>query len=89
MSNPERSAVDLLSLKGKVAIITGACGWLGSSMSRALAEAGALLGHATSCKGRQIALSRCVLHPPVNQGRNPRPHRNADGQTLFHQSASA
>ena len=41
MSGSERTVTDLLSLKDKVAIITGACGWLGSSMSRALAEAGA------------------------------------------------
>lgn len=41
MQREERSVLDLLSLKGKVAIVTGACGWLGSAMSRALAEAGA------------------------------------------------
>ncbi len=37
----ERDVRDLLSLKGQVAIITGAAGWLGAAMSRALAEAGA------------------------------------------------
>ena len=37
----ESNVMDLLSLEGKVAIVTGACGWLGSAMSRALAEAGA------------------------------------------------
>jgi len=37
----ERNVNDLLRLDGKVAIVTGACGWLGSTMSRALAEAGA------------------------------------------------
>jgi len=41
MSQTERNVMDLLSLKGKVAVITGASGWLGSAMSRALAEAGA------------------------------------------------
>ncbi|MCH8294114.1 SDR family NAD(P)-dependent oxidoreductase, partial [Candidatus Poribacteria bacterium] len=41
MNTAERNVMDLFSLKGKVAIVTGACGWLGSAMSRALAETGA------------------------------------------------
>ena len=43
MSPTERSVVDLMSLRGRVAIVTGACGWLGSAMSRALAEVGATM----------------------------------------------
>ncbi len=43
MANNERSVQDLFNLQGKVAILTGASGWLGSAMSRALAEAGAKL----------------------------------------------
>lgn len=39
----ERTIHDLFNLQGKVAILTGASGWLGSAMSRALAEAGATL----------------------------------------------
>jgi NAD(P)-dependent dehydrogenase (short-subunit alcohol dehydrogenase family) len=43
MSAPEPTLQNLLDLRGKVAIVTGASGWLGSAMSRALAEAGATL----------------------------------------------
>ncbi len=54
MSADERSVLDLFSLKNKVAVVTGACGWLGSAMSRALAEAGAQVV-ATSRDGGQAA----------------------------------
>lgn len=37
----ERSVTDLMSLRGKVALITGATGHLGGAMAAALAEAGA------------------------------------------------
>lgn len=43
MSEAERSIQQLFDLSGKVAIVTGASGWLGSAMSRALAEAGATM----------------------------------------------
>lgn len=39
----ERTIRELFNLQGKVVILTGAAGWLGSAMSRALAEAGATL----------------------------------------------
>ena len=39
----EPTVQHLFDLTGKVAIVTGASGWLGSAMSRALAEAGATL----------------------------------------------
>lgn len=40
-TSPSRNVTDLLSLRGKVALITGATGHLGSAMADALAEAGA------------------------------------------------
>ena len=43
MTNPEPTVQALFNLHGKVAVLTGATGWLGSAMSRALAEAGATL----------------------------------------------
>ena len=39
----ERPIQTLFDLSNRVAIVTGAAGWLGSAMSRALAEAGATL----------------------------------------------
>jgi gluconate 5-dehydrogenase len=54
MDFTERSVSELLSLRGRVAIVTGACGWLGSAMSRGLAEAGATVV-ATSRDGGQAA----------------------------------
>jgi gluconate 5-dehydrogenase len=43
MAEAERSIQTLFDLTGRVAIVTGAAGWLGAAMSRALAEAGATL----------------------------------------------
>ena len=43
MNSSEPTLQNLLDLSGKVAIVTGASGWLGAAMSRALAEAGATL----------------------------------------------
>lgn len=50
----ERTIQDLFNLHGKVALLTGAAGWLGSAMSRALAEAGATLA-VTSREGERAA----------------------------------
>lgn len=50
----ERTIQELFDLSGRVAIVTGAAGWLGSAMSRGLAEAGATLC-VTSRDGAQAA----------------------------------
>jgi NAD(P)-dependent dehydrogenase (short-subunit alcohol dehydrogenase family) len=39
----ETKIQELFSLKNKVAVVTGGAGWLGSAMTRSLAEAGALV----------------------------------------------
>jgi gluconate 5-dehydrogenase len=54
MSQPEKTIHDLFNLNGKVALLTGTAGWLGSAMSRALAEAGATLA-VTSREGERAA----------------------------------
>jgi NAD(P)-dependent dehydrogenase (short-subunit alcohol dehydrogenase family) len=50
----ERTIHQLFDLSGRVAVVTGAAGWLGAAMSRALAEAGARLV-VTSRDGAQAA----------------------------------
>src|SRR3954471_13356995 len=60
MTNTERTVTDLFSLRGRVAIVTGACGWLGSAMSRALAEAGSTIV-VTSRDGAQAAQFAATL----------------------------
>lgn len=60
MRSDERSIQDLFDLSGRVAIVTGAAGWLGSAMSRALAEAGARVV-VTSRDGDQAAAFASTL----------------------------
>jgi len=57
----ERTVHDLMNLDGKVAIVTGATGWLGAAMSRALAEAGARV--AVTSRDRQQAIDFAATLP--------------------------
>jgi gluconate 5-dehydrogenase len=50
--SPSRDVTDLLSLRNKVALITGATGHLGSAMAEALAEAGASVVMSSRDPGR-------------------------------------
>lgn len=56
-TSPSRNVTDLLSLRGKVALITGATGHLGSAMADALAEAGAsvIVSSRTAASARNSA----------------------------------
>src|SRR5262245_44348071 len=60
METPERSVQDLFNLHGKVAIVTGACGWLGSAISRALAEAGATLAVTSRDESRAAEFAKTL-----------------------------
>ncbi len=58
MSRREPTVSELFDLSGKVVLITGATGWLGQAMSRALAEAGASLVAASRERERAAAFAR-------------------------------
>jgi NAD(P)-dependent dehydrogenase (short-subunit alcohol dehydrogenase family) len=59
----EPSVCDLFDLTGKVALITGATGYLGASMSRALAEAGATVVVASRDRNRAQTAARDLPTP--------------------------
>ncbi|RME55967.1 MAG: NAD-dependent epimerase/dehydratase family protein [Caldilineae bacterium] len=68
----ERTVQDLLDLSGKVALVTGAAGWLGSAMSRALAEAGATLAVTSRDEQRWLGRRRKPCLPSNHRTSYPR-----------------
>src|SRR5215468_1582713 len=60
MEAPEPNVQDLLNLKNRVAIVTGACGWLGSAISRALAEAGARVAVTSRDESRAVEFAKTL-----------------------------
>ncbi|HQV29471.1 MAG TPA: SDR family oxidoreductase [Thermoflexales bacterium] len=65
-ASAERPVTQLFDLTGRVALITGSSGWLGSAMSRALAEAGATVV-ATSREADKAAAVAAALPTPAGQ----------------------
>ncbi len=61
----ERTISQLFDLRGKTALISGASGWLGSAMSRALAEAGA---NVITTSRDAARASECAAALPANAG---------------------
>jgi gluconate 5-dehydrogenase len=58
----ERSVAELFDLSGKVAVVTGATGHLGSAMARALAEAGARIVATSRDRSRAESFARTLPH---------------------------
>jgi len=65
----ERTIPELFDLSGKTALISGAGGWLGSAMSRALAEAGANVITTSRNAGRA---AECAAALPKREGQTHR-----------------
>jgi len=60
MTDNEPNVQQLLDLSGKVALITGATGYLGSAMARALAEAGAAVVVSSRSRERAQAFAKTL-----------------------------
>jgi len=67
-TRPSRDVTDLLSLRGKVALITGATGHLGPAMAEALAEAGASV--VVSSRDPERARDAALRLPRVGDARH-------------------
>jgi len=61
----ERTVQQLFDLRGKVALVTGATGWLGSTLSRALAAAGTEVVACSRDKGRARAAAEALPTLPI------------------------
>jgi len=69
-ANPEPTIQQLFDLTGQTALITGATGWLGSSLARALAEAGAavVISSRDAARAQEAAAQLPTPHDTTHHG---------------------
>ena len=82
MTQSEPTIHNLFDLAGRTALITGGCGWLGSSLARALAEAGCRV--VIGSRDRSRAQSAADRLPPIGNVKNPSGNVKHHGIALDH-----
>lgn len=82
MSEQERTIQEQFDLSGRVAIVTGAAGWLGAAMSRALAEAGASLAVTSREKDQAETFAASLPRSGANQAHRGYGFAQGDTDTI-------